>query len=804
MSTCIRDTFSTFFKKATTSPPYPYQQKLARLSEIPDILNIPTGAGKTEAAILSIYIWRRFNADSNIRNNTPRRLVFCLPMRVLVEQTKNRIKEWLTNLGLEKEINLVTMMGGNKERFHTQNPEKNIIIVGTQDMLLSRALNRGYAISQYQWPIEFGLLNNDCLWIMDEIQLMQNGLITSMQLDSFRRNLGVFGPYKTVWMSATVNRKLFNTVDFDGKQCTEFSLSADDKKHKALVERNNAEKKLEKITIKSNSYAKEVTKKIKEKHIVGSLTLVIINTVKRAQEIFKELKKTESECMLIHSRFRAKEREALNNKLEKISSNEKNMIIISTQVVEAGIDVSARTMIVEISPWSSMIQRFGRCNRRGKHPDSKIFVIELDQKSYAPYQDTDMEDAKKELKNKYDTSVTPSSLKISEKEIIHESVIRKADIMALYDTTPDLSGNHTDVSMYIRSLEDSKDVAVAWREFTDGQPPDRKISHEEICNVPMGELAKFLKEKENVAWTYNIHEKIWERIRTQYPGQMLVVDCNLGGYSSEIGWDPKSTKVVDVMEAENTKEEGLDDDPKSTSSGWVTLNDHTVHVIREMQDIIQNTQYMREQEKTCLAVARYHDLGKAHRIFQETMKKDTGIDIGDQYWAKRSGSKNHTVPNYRHEAISAIALFDAKPNLPNLNLIAYLIAAHHGRVRLSMRTMPAKKTRNHDGRYILGISTTNEEHVPIFLTGKTTKYNQEDTIREDIPDEIVITTQITKIGSNENGRQSWLSRSLALLNEYGPFKMAMLEAAIRAADTRASAKEKEDGFGYSQKNLKNW
>ena len=53
-------------------------------------------------------------------------------------------------------------------------------------MLLSRTLNRGYAASRARWPVEFGLLNNDCLWVLDEVQLMGSGLVTTAQLDAFR------------------------------------------------------------------------------------------------------------------------------------------------------------------------------------------------------------------------------------------------------------------------------------------------------------------------------------------------------------------------------------------------------------------------------------------------------------------------------------------------------------------------------------------------------------------------------------------------------------------------------------------
>ena len=64
-------------------------------------------------------------------------------------------------------------------------PECDSILIGTQDMLLSRAMNRGYASPRARWPMEFGLLNQDALWVMDEVQLMDVGLATSGQLQVF-------------------------------------------------------------------------------------------------------------------------------------------------------------------------------------------------------------------------------------------------------------------------------------------------------------------------------------------------------------------------------------------------------------------------------------------------------------------------------------------------------------------------------------------------------------------------------------------------------------------------------------------
>jgi CRISPR-associated endonuclease/helicase Cas3 len=70
-------------------------------------------------------------------------------------------------------------MGGEDGGDWDLYPECEAVLLGTQDMLLSRALNRGYASGRSRWPIEFGLLTNDCLWVMDEVQLFGSGLATT-------------------------------------------------------------------------------------------------------------------------------------------------------------------------------------------------------------------------------------------------------------------------------------------------------------------------------------------------------------------------------------------------------------------------------------------------------------------------------------------------------------------------------------------------------------------------------------------------------------------------------------------------
>jgi hypothetical protein len=60
-------------------------------------------------------------------------------------------------------------------------PEKDAIIVGTQDMLLSRALNRGYGTSRYRWPIQFGLVDLEVFEVeihLRSVALQSGGLVS--------------------------------------------------------------------------------------------------------------------------------------------------------------------------------------------------------------------------------------------------------------------------------------------------------------------------------------------------------------------------------------------------------------------------------------------------------------------------------------------------------------------------------------------------------------------------------------------------------------------------------------------------
>ncbi len=110
--------FSSFFTLATGGrQPYPYQQQFfAASTEVPVVLSVPTGVGKTATAVLG-WLWRRRFAADSVRSVTPRRLVYCLPMRTLVEQTYQECERWLTAANLSpQDVGLHVLMGGATNR----------------------------------------------------------------------------------------------------------------------------------------------------------------------------------------------------------------------------------------------------------------------------------------------------------------------------------------------------------------------------------------------------------------------------------------------------------------------------------------------------------------------------------------------------------------------------------------------------------------------------------------------------------------------------------------------------------------
>jgi CRISPR-associated endonuclease/helicase Cas3 len=808
--------FREFFRKATGYEPYPYQEKLATTSTMPPLLDIPTGLGKTAAVVLS-WLWRRYvgeGVDGKVAREmcieTPRRLVYCLPMRVLVEQTAGSARRWIQNLvnaGLipvEKKPEVHVLMGGEIDRDWDYWPDHEAILVGTQDQLLSRVLNRGYAISRYRWPVQFGLLNNDALWVMDEVQLMGPGLATSVQLQGFREQMGAYGRPKSLWMSATMSRDQLDTPDspLRGRDWSEICVGlGEDREHPVVRLRLNARKSLRKCELvlerdTQKTYSEALAEEVKTRHQeTKGITLVILNRVRRAQDVTSALKKlfekeeTPSRISVIHSRFRPYERRRLNDLLRSLPKEEApNHILVATQAVEAGVDISASTLVTELAPWSSLVQRFGRLNRYGEARGACAYWVDIvseweegekvktEPKFALPYQGYELDLSRKYLLKVDD--VGPLSLKALEIPSSGEiySVVRKKDILELFDTTPDLAGNDIDVSPYIRDAE-TMDVALFWRDWEGESPPvDLPAPRsEELCPVTLYEIREFLRDR--TAWTWDGVESSWERFdrRRLRPGVVLLMPAEAGGYDPELGWLGRMAtgRVEPIPPREEQPEEGLGDDPYTRTREHITIATHSDSVVRELERIIAETNHEGFPLGELLLAARWHDRGKAHQVFQRAVRNGgepwEEKEPGDELWAKAPRLGLYERPHFRHELASALAvLLNGGPDLP-----AYLVASHHGKVRLSIRSTPGE-TIPPDRRFARGI--WDGDLLPPTDLGSGI-----------VAPQVKLTLELMELGESQEYGPSWLERSLKLLKAYGPFRLAYLESLLRVADWRVSS-----------------
>ncbi|MCQ2233408.1 MAG: CRISPR-associated helicase Cas3' [Paludibacteraceae bacterium] len=138
------------------------------------------------------------------------------------------------------------------------------------------------------------------------------------------------------------------------------------------------------------SCSKVIKESIEKRHKI----LIVCNQVQRAQQIYNEIGKTYDnvERMLIHSRFKRKDRALLETSLKADFNTSTNAcIVVSTQVVEVSLDISFDVMITECAPIDALIQRFGRINRKrtdetiGKYKDIYVIQPSVNKQEALPY-----------------------------------------------------------------------------------------------------------------------------------------------------------------------------------------------------------------------------------------------------------------------------------------------------------------------------------------------------------------------------------------------------------------------------------
>lgn len=788
----IRLAYRDFVRRASGIPtlePYDYQHRLAG-EGLPELLAVPTGCGKTAGVVLGWLFRRSVHPDETVRATTPHWLVYVLPQRVLVEQVQQEVDKWLHNSGLDLRCHVV--MGGQSERTWRDDLDRDAILVGTQDMLLSRALNRGYGDGQGIWPIDFGLLHSGCHWVMDEVQLMGPGLPTTRQLHGLRRRLGAAAPSASTWMSATVDEEALRTVDCP-EIASRLDLGSADRTG-PLARRLEAAKTVRQMPVAGKAYASDLASAIAALHRPGRRTLVVLNTVDRARQVWEALaRRSDIPTVLVHSRFRPPDRKRQVD-AALAPPGDRGTIVVSTQVLEAGVDVSADVLVTEAAPWPSIVQRAGRCNRDGTIDDAQLLWVEPP--GPAPYPEDDVAAAIEMLLELEGASTTPDRMAartVSSPQPIH-AILRRRDLVELFDTLPDLSGNAIDVTRFVRDADD-RSAEVAWWPLGDSRPKTRSLpERNERCPAPIGEVGKWAEGCD--AWRFDHIEAEWVRCRATdvRPGMVVVADVGAGGYRPATGWLPASNDLVEPIQVNGPGDCGLDDDCGTTSRRrWVSLAEHSADVAAEAERMLRALDppgIGPGMRGAVVRAARLHDIGKAHDVFQDSLARlvrDSDLAqavAAGPPWAKSAsnGRLRHSRAHFRHELASALVLLgegaSALAGCTEADLAVYLVASHHGWARLGVRSLPNEWTpppERAGAAVVLGVA--DGDAVPAVELGDVT-----------IPASR-LDLSVIQLGTGADGSPSWAQRMLGLRDrdDLGPFRLGFLEAVVRLADWHASA-----------------
>ena len=145
-------------------------------------------------------------------------------------------------------------------------------------------------------------------------------------------------------------------------------------------------------------------------------TLIIVNTINKAIEIYKQLKEIGANNInLLHSRFEQEDRNEKEKNIKEFSKQkEESGIWITTQIVEASLDIDFDLLYTEMSTLDSLFQRLGRCYRsreyEGQEPNVRIYTKEASGIKYV--YDEEINHKSIELLQEYDNQILEEETKI--------------------------------------------------------------------------------------------------------------------------------------------------------------------------------------------------------------------------------------------------------------------------------------------------------------------------------------------------------------------------------------------------------
>ncbi len=355
--------------------PYPWQAKLFEgmvENRWPNELDIPTGLGKTSV----IAVWLLGHLLGNREAWLPTRLVYVVNRRTIVDQATRIAEELRVRLLSDKVLGKMwsdrfgasllpvsTLRGALADnREWLENPSCPAVIIGTVDMIGSRLLFNAYRAGKWQRARHAGLIGHDAVIVHDEAHLSSPfqklvEWVVNTQLDSSRR-------LRLLSMSAT---SLGDPV----RQA--LGIGEEDIRLLTVRQRIHAVKSMS-LHECQRSLADELVQKALKYELARSRVIVFVTKPEVAFKVYQQLyarfKNDSSRIALLTGTIRGYERDRLVRSpvLESLLTGakaEKTVYLVSTSAGEVGADFDADHLICDLSDIDSMIQRFGRVNRRG-------------------------------------------------------------------------------------------------------------------------------------------------------------------------------------------------------------------------------------------------------------------------------------------------------------------------------------------------------------------------------------------------------------------------------------------------------
>jgi CRISPR-associated endonuclease/helicase Cas3 len=335
------------------------------------ILVAPTGAGKTEAALL----WALANRVGH------ERIFYVLPYQVSINAMAARIAIAFADEQGHSDISNnsnVAVLHANMDLAYLQDAQSDDL-----PLQQAHAVARGQANAarKIYAPIkvttvyqlldiffgrkffEVGLLElTNSIVIFDEIHTYDGhtlGLIFVL-LECLQK-LGA----RIFIMTATLPDSMKSLL------CR--SARIDTRRQIALEQNDPLRREVRRRIITDVRCIEELVGQVRASVLEGKKTAVVCNTVSKSIRLFDLL--VDLDPLLVHSRF------TLGHRTERECKEniEKYRLVIATQVIEVSLDVSFDAMFTELAPADSLLQRFGRVNRHDppKPADSSICCIAL-------------------------------------------------------------------------------------------------------------------------------------------------------------------------------------------------------------------------------------------------------------------------------------------------------------------------------------------------------------------------------------------------------------------------------------------